>query len=43
MNFIIKIYFVENSMKYVIILGNALKSIPLQKHYLNTMAAKAGN
>lgn len=32
MNFIIKQIFVENSMKYVIILGNAFKLIPLQKH-----------
>jgi len=31
MNFIIKIYFVENSIKYVLIPDNVLKSMPLQK------------
>jgi len=32
MNFIINKNFVENSIKYVIIRDNALKSIPLQKY-----------
>jgi hypothetical protein len=32
MNFIINQIFVENSMKYVIIRYNVLKSITLQKH-----------